>query len=234
MLPRWLERFYGHDLSLYELEVLSIQHIPRAEMQGEAALLNTKWFDYTRIHPMKATYYFVDCYDKAYGEFMRRALDMNKRHMSSFKGKDFLKHRERMSYWNLRRMCDSFGVRYDFFLREAMNWCINQGWIYPPRPSHILKNEAMITDVMILWEEELANSLQVPKDDWFRTQRFAGCSNQLRFEEFVVNQIKMRRLPQYSLSASLYIYDTLRVERAIQEFGADMVGESIKVSALPD
>lgn len=226
-LTEWFGFFYGHDLGLLHAELLAIQHIPAALLKKEAALYRVKWFDYRRMHPTKATYLLAQCYNRAYQDCMSVMRDRSGKFMRGFKGMDFMESRERLSFWRLRQLIDSLGIRYDFFLRRAMTWHIEAGWLQPPRPSHLATNQDMITDVMMAWEEECAARIQFPKDTRYKVANFFGHVDQLDWEKFLVAQIKTRRHPQYALHASLYIEQTLRIETAIQEFDERVVQSAI-------
>lgn len=226
-LTEWFGYFYGHDLGLLHAELLAIQHIPAALLKKEAALYRTKWFDYRRMHPTKATYLLAQCYNRAYQDCMSVMRDRSGKFMRGFKGMDYMESRERLSFWRLRQLIDSLGIRYDFFLRHAMNWHIDAGWLQPPRPSHLGSNQDMITDVMMAWEEECAARIQFPKDTRYKVANFFGHVDQLDWETFLVAQIKTRRHPQYALHSALYIEQTLRIEKAVQEFDERVVQSAI-------
>ena len=227
-LTEWFGYFYGHDLSFLHAEMLAIQHVPAALLKKEAALYRTKWFDYRRMHPTKATYFLAQCYNRAYQDCMSVMRDRSGRFMRGFKGMDFMESRERLSFWRLRQLIDSLGIRYDFFLRRAMTWHIEAGWLQPPRPSHLATNQDMITDVMMAWEEECAARLQFPKDTRYKVANFFGHADQLDWEKFAVDQIKTRRHPQYALHAALYIEQSLRIEAALREFDERVIQAAIE------
>jgi len=237
----WLGSFFGANLGFLNYEVLTIQHIPKKELKDEAALMRTKWFDYRRLHPMQATYLFAECYNRAYGDFMATCVDKGMRAMRGFKGKDFLEHREKLSIWRLRQLCDKLGIRYDFFLRHAMRWYalrtfnVHRGEkisLVGPRPSQIASKDDLITDVMLAWEDAQKTSLQTACDPYYRVTNYIGSEDQRAYEDFIVAQIKTRRHRHYSLHAALYIYDAVRVEEAIRQFGAECVEKAI--NEVPD
>lgn len=232
-IPRpaeWLGYFYGHDLDFLHGETLMLQHVGDKMIKLEAELMRTKWFDYRRLHPTKATYYLAHCYNRAYQDCMVVMRDKSGRFMRGFKGMDVMTIYENTRFWKLRQLIDSLGIRYDFFLRHAMEWHIAAGWIRPPRPSQITANADMITDVMMAWEEECAARLQFAKDPRYKTPNFFGHMDQIAWEDWLIAQIKTRRHPQYALHAALYIEDTLRIERALQEFDARVVHAAIDES----
>jgi len=223
----WLGYFYGHDLNLLHAELLAIQHVPDSLLKKEAALMRTKWFDYRRMHPTKSTYYLAQCYNRAYQDCVSVMKDRSGKFMRGFKGLDVLQSKEKLAFWRLRQLIDSLGMRYDFFLRHAMDWHVLNGWLQPPRPSHLGANQDMITDVMMAWEEECAARLQFCKDERYKSRNFFGHIDQIAYEDFIVAQLGMRRHPQYGLHAALYIEDAIRIERALQAFDHRVVQAAI-------
>lgn len=229
-IPRpaeWLGYFYGHDLSFLDAEVLMMHKISDPLIKKESALMRTKWFDCRRMHPTKATYYLAHCYNKAYQDCMKVMHDRSGQFMRGFKGLNFLDSAERLSFWRLRQTIDATGVRYDFFLRHAMNWHIEAGWIRPPRPQHINANADMASDILLAWEEECATRIQFPKDPRYKAHNYMGHQDQIDWENWLVQQLKQRRHPQYALHAALYVEDALRIERALMEFDERVVTKAI-------
>ena len=226
LLPTWLGSYYGADFSFLEYEVLTLQHIPHKESVKESAVMDTRWFDYRRLHPMQATFYFVECYARMYGESVAKAFDHKKRFSRGFKGKSFLDSREKLSFWKLRHLIDKFGIRYDFFMREAMNWYFKRGWLHLPRPAHIACNEELFADVLLAWEALNRAVTQYPRDDWYRVRNFVNHPNQLAFERFLVEHVKSKLVKKFALHSTLYVLDFLRFETAVLNFRTDDVSEA--------
>ena len=229
----WLGYFYGHDLSFLHAETLAIQHIPANLLKKEAELMRTKWFDYRRMHPTKATFYLASCYAKAYGTAISIMKDsqMGLYH-KGFKGMSFLDTKEKLAFWRLRQGIDKLGIRYDFYLRKAMDWCIANGWRQPPRPSQLTTNPDMVSDIMLAWEEECGSRIQFCKDRRYKVCNFFGHSDQLAYERYVLNAIKQRAQPRYALNSALYLEDAVRIEAALQEFGERVVEEAVSLSLV--
>lgn len=235
VIPNWLGLFYGRKLSFNDFEVLAIQHIPRTLLKEESGLMQTKWFDYRRLHPMQATYHFMKCYTLAYQEFNRVAVDAEKApFMRPIKGNDFISGREKLAFWKLRQMVDKLGIPYPYFLARAMRWyveeCFRRQSLYAPRPGHITTNEELIVTIMMDWEEDCLIRLKIPADDWFRTSNFVGNEHQLAYEKFILEQINNRQHKRFSLSSAIYKYQVLRVEMALIKFGGKLVSDAIKES----
>jgi hypothetical protein len=230
--PKWLGNFYGSNIGFLNYEVLTIQHIPRKDLKDETALMTSKWFDYRRLHPMQASYYFVHCYTQAFRNFYRKAINVEAApFVRCVKEHDFLEAREKLTLWRLRQLCDRIGIRYDFFLNYTLDRHYRMvaagGKVYPPRPAHILNNESLIADAALAWEEWLSTSLQFAKDPFYRVSNFSDDRRQLDHEAFVVKQIKARRLKHFSIHAAMYVHDVMRIERAMLEFSAEDVNAAI-------
>lgn len=208
--------FYGCTLDQAQCEILAIQNIDRKILAIEPKLYAYKWFDYKELHPTMATYLFAHHYNRAYGDFMGACLDRGKRFMVSFKGKDVMLAREKKSFWKLRQKIDELGIRYDFFCREAMNWCIANGWRQPPRPAHVATNDELIIHVTNLWEMECRGKIQWAISPRYTAAAFVGAPDQLAYEKHLMERIMQRAHPKFSIHAALYLHDALRIEAAIQ------------------
>ena len=228
VVPYWLEPFFGDVYSQDKLEVLTVAHFGPKLTQPEAELMRLKWFDYRRMHPLKATYYFAHCYSKAYGEFLALAVDRNMRYARGIKEVDFIESREAKSIWKLRQAIDRSGMSYPFFLRFAMNWCFKSLWKRPPRPSQLLHNEELWADAIQAYQESLASSMRFAQDPWYRASMFENHSFQIDYQEFIIAQIKSRKHPYLALNAALYLEDALRFEAAVSEFTETEIKRAIE------
>lgn len=235
--PEWLGNFYGGNLGILNYEILTIQNFKHKETRTESELMASKWFDYRRLHPLQATYYFVKCYNDAYRDFYRKAVNADAApFVRGIKDHDFLKAKEKTTFWRLRQVCDSVGLPYDFFLRFAMgrhNRIIGDGKVYAPRPTAFVKNDELFADAMLEWEGSLLASMRVAKDPYYRVSNFVGGRDQIDHEAFVIRQIANRRVPRYSLHAAMYLYDVVRVEEALRFFGESLVKEALDEFSLP-
>lgn len=222
--------YFGQALSFEECEVLAIANIDRKLLAGETRLYEHKWFDYRPLHPTMATYLCVHYYNRAYGDFMGQCFERGKKFMVGFKGKDFMATREKQSFWKLRQKIDELGIRYDFFMREAMNWCIANGWRQPPRPAHIASNDELIVEVANRWALECRAKIQFAVAPRFTVEQFVGGADQLAYENYLITSIMQRPHPKYALHAALYVYDALRIETALARLPASAIEEAVAYS----
>lgn len=219
--------FFGSSLDFNQCEILAIQHIDHKLLKLESNLYARKWFDYRPLHPTMATYLLTHHYNRAYGNFMATCFERGKGAMVGFKGKDFMNTREKKSFWKLRQKIDELGIRYEFFVREAMNWCVAHGWRQPPRPAHISSNDDLIVDVCNAWERECRAKLQFAKADRYLTAEFVGAPDQIAYEDWLLERIMQRPHPKYGLHAALYIYDALRIEAALWKLPEAAVNDAV-------
>lgn len=222
------QNFFGANLSSRTYAVRTIQKIDRKIMAKEAELYGRKWFDYRPLCPAEATYLMAHFYNKAYANFMARCFDRGLIHMKAIKGKDFLEHREAKSFWRLRQKIDELGIRYDFFFSKAFNWYEARGWKKAaPRPSHMNSNDDLIIDVCNAWAEERNGKIQFATHRRYTAAEFVGAPDQIQYEQFIVAEIRRKPNFKYPLHSALYVFDAIRVETALIEFGAETVRGAI-------
>lgn len=225
----WSGHFYGSGLDLEHYEVLMVQYVPAKDRKIETQLMASKWFDYRLMHPMEATYYFFHKYKEAYRNFYRKAINFEAaQFVKPIKERDFLLSREAMSFWRLRQAVDALGMRYEFFLNYAFDQkrILANGRPLPPRPAQ-LKTEEILTNAYLAWEDLCKGSLQIACSPIFTAAQYTHAAMQVAYEDFIVAQIKQRRVPQYALSTCLYLYDAIRIERALLEFDEQTVRMAI-------
>jgi hypothetical protein len=228
-----LPDFYGSGLDLESAEILTVARIDRTLLAEEPALMQSKWFDYRQLHPAVATHLLVHHYNLAYGDFIGRALDHKLRFTKAIKGGDFFEHHERKSFWKLRQLIDRLGMRYEFFLREAMSYLIEQGWgkgvPHPPRPAHLTADNDLIVAVCNAWTLEGREKIQWAASSRFRVEQWCAAPDQQAYQAHLIESIRRRPVRRFALSAALHTVGHLRLEAALEHF-ADDLDEAIDFS----
>lgn len=218
--PTWLGTFYGSDLSFDEYEIKTIEDLLPVS-RAESLIINTRWFDYSRLHPLQATYYFVECYRRIISQLSQKYFGKP----IYSKHKDFLKSREKNGYWMIRHFCDENGFCYPWFIYTMIEYRLNQGQFknYIPRPQHLRPNEDELKALKQLWENKFNGELITASiDPYFTTPQWEDMPIQILHEDLIVNQIKKKRIKTYALSNLIYERKLLREERAVEEFPEDM------------
>ena len=219
MIPKLQGSFYGCELDPAQADIATIQHIQPKLLKQEPELMRKKSFDYRRMHPTVATYLFVAEYIKAFKRMTAAAFDVDRaQFVKGMKEIDFMDSRERNTFWKLRQKADECGVRYDFFMRSAMQWCLARGWHQPPRPSQIYSNDDMIVAILDAWAMECRAKIQYPEDPHFLVENWVGSVDQLAYEAYLVERIKQKPTPKYALNAAIYEMGVLRIEAALEHF----------------
>lgn len=205
---------------------MTIATIDRSLLDAEAGLMRRKWFDYRAMHPLEATYLMVHHYNRAYGDFIGEALDYTRRFTKVIKGTDFMGHLEVKSFWRLRQKIDELGMRYEFFLRAAMNYLIERGWgkgqPHPPRPAHILRDDELVLAVSNAWARECRSKTQFATDPHYLAVNWCGSPDQLDYQQHLIDAIHRRPHKRFALSAAVHLYGQLRIEAAIEHFPDDV------------
>jgi len=225
--PSWHPPFFGDGLTRDDYETIAIQHIPRKLRESEPELFTLRWFDAREFHPVKATYWLAECYNQAVRDHVATIRDRTRAPFSrAFRGDDVFESRERLSFWRLRQLIDRLGIRYEFFMRYAMNWCRENGWIHTPRPGHIAANEDLVADVVLRWEEVCSQSIQFCKNPRFLACNYRGDPDQVAYERYLLCEIAKKQHPRFSLNAALFIEKVLREGAAEAALGAGLVEQA--------
>jgi len=225
------DSFFGGEFRREFYELLAISHIPLQALRREAELFGKKWFDYRPWHPTKATYYLAQCYSRAYGKFLSQAKDLGMMWSKGFKGKDFIDSREKTAFWTLRQKCDEAGVRYDFAMRYAMEWCLRRGWKQPPRPAHIYSDADLWIDLLDAWAMEQRGKFQFATHPRYRVENYVGAPDQQEYEDRVIKMVKRSPVREFALHTAMYLRGAVRIERAIREFGQAIVFGAIQCAS---
>lgn len=224
--------WFGSKIDTAHAEILAIGAVDHKLLQPEAKLMTRKWFDYRQLHPVAATYLMAHHYNRAYGDFIGKALSVDRRFTKAFKGGDVMQVHEMRSFWRLRQAIDERGMRYEFFLRRAMDWYIDRGWgkkaPSPPRPAHILNNDELLVDMENAWVLDARAKIHYASSPRFHVSQWVAAPDQLAYQEHLIESIKRRPHPRFALHAALYVVEHLRIEAALENFEERVVAEAIE------
>lgn len=223
----WLPAFKGADYSFLDCEILSLENVEGPIRIAEWNNTEAIWFDYVRLHPIKAFYFFAHCYKEQYSEYLERFIEIEHKFRTGLKG-DPIKSKELNQLLAVKRIADKHGIPYRFFLNKAFLFFAANGWTRPPRPSHIATNDGLVQSVLEAWAEQTDATIAYSDDPWFRAEHWVGHQAQARYEDWLVANIRLKSMPHFSLCFCLYVRENLRIERAVQEFGESTVWEAQK------
>lgn len=219
ILPSWLGSYYGSALSFEEYEYRTLKKIPAEKRRVEVACLKTKWFDYVRLHPLQATYYFAECYRRIYCEISKKYYGNAEARGTR---EDIMESREATGFWMARQFCDVHGYEYSWFIRHVINLRLSGGDFKQriPRPCHLVSdNIDELKAIDDAWIEKFdGTTIKHATDPYFCVASWRGTTEQRSHEDFIVGQIKMKRVKHYAVGECVYRLQMLRFERACIEF----------------
>lgn len=200
--------FVGRDLDACTYEVLGLKIDP-THREGEADLVHSRWFDYGRMHPVKATYLFAHHYKAQTHKFFETYIDIRTADDArAFTPDDVFYSRDLTGMWLARRAADKLGLPYEFVMEFAMHSFVNKLFHRFPRPNQLYSEEFLL-DLQDAWRERLNTSLCFAKDPMFRASNWRADLLQARHVKFVIDQIKSRPTPHAGLLARAFREEVL-------------------------
>jgi len=209
----------GENLSIEQLELRALKLDP-CHRDGEAALMNSRWFDYRRMHPTMATYFFAECYRLETRRFYAAMVDeRSAEECRAFTPDDIFFSRDLTAMWLARRFADGLGLPYPFVLRFARERFFSRTQHNFPRPNQ-LYGEELEQDLKNAWAGQLARQMTFATDPYFKAQAFKGDKLQVEHVKYVIKQIKARQAPHHKMLARLVNEGTLSQRIVEISFGA--------------
>lgn len=223
--PTWLPAFKGSEHSFLDCEVLALEWLDPQSRSLLWKFQGSVWFDYARLHPIKAFYHFCHSYSIAYGQYLEANIDLDLKWSRGLKG-DPLQSREVRQLISLKAQADALCMPYGLFMSQRFATFASNGWTRPPRPSHVLHDAESHERAETAWNHHLWNMTQYAKDPWFTVDNWTGHQEQRRYESWIVGCMDMRQNKDLALSTAIYDKRALRVEKAIERFGPDVVSKA--------
>lgn len=172
-----------------------------ADMRPEPELYQIKWWDYRLMHPVQATYFFIDAYINASRRYYRKLKDMDSAPFRKpFRGKDpftdyevakgsranpNMKPATMKALWRARQQADRMGIPYDFYCSEAVRFAEEHHWKSEPRAAQLYSKKAIAT------EAQQAHGIQpISIVDWI----------QKKWDEFNLSRITHSDLDYFKTS----------------------------------
>lgn len=188
-------------LSNDELDVLYAHHFAKSQ-KLEAALFRTKWFDYRRDHPLRATYEFAQAYREAYRYMTAIRFDRDRaRYVKGFSGDDFLalKGSGKSGFLRARICADRYGIPYDFWCREAMRYAEEMSWTNMPRPAQLYAPE-IINHILVRWNREQEVNFRSASHSLYAPENYCDNPDQQEYQRYLMEFIMV---PASSMAQAL-------------------------------
>ena len=236
ILPTWYGGVFGMSQSIEDYEVLALTKLSADARKMEPEAKANCWFDYVRLHPLQATYWFVELYRRIYKELSLKFFG-EAREAYKHINQDFMLTREKNALYHLRQTCDLNGLEYGWAIRALMEFRLQTGEFKNrlPRPQHLLVDEEDLQNLILLWNGYNDGTvLHSSIEPFFLVSNWCGDPDQIRHEDYLVGQVKKKRVKHYALAELVHKRQVLRFERACMEF-PDEIHDMLKdvVRLLP-
>ncbi|MEO9497555.1 MAG: hypothetical protein ABJG42_23990 [Vibrio splendidus] len=220
-----------------ELDHQAIVFVNPKLFQSEAELFSTKWWDYRLLHPVDATQRFTDAFKAAKKRAIQKQIDLYVgKNARIFKQETFLLESKTnvTGLWRARQCADSYGIPYDFWCRNAMEYADICCWPYMPNPSHLYSDSvkedsetmsaiSMVEFIRTRWEEWKSVRIVAGEDEFYLQENFSDDPYQKEHQHFIIQQIQKRERPEYSLATYLFERPMLDFSTVEQVFGTTAI-----------
>jgi hypothetical protein len=225
--------YYGSGMTPreYELRAMKVDALHR---EDEAGLIQSRWFDYSALHPAQATYLYADLYKQQTLSFAESYIDIRTAaDARAFVPDDIFMSRDMTGMWLARRAADALGMPYEFALQFAEQRALNRLFRHFARPNQLYGEEFEI-DLTAAWQESLGRSLRYSRSASFLASAFRGSLVQQRHAAFVMAQIKRRALPHHNLLARMFREDVLSPALVEGHFEETQISAAVAAAARLD
>jgi hypothetical protein len=195
--------YIGQGTPRETLEVYALGIDP-THRDGEADLVQSRWFDYHDLHPAEATYLYAHHYVQQTRAFYEACIDIRTvEDVRAFTPNDIFRSRDLTAMWLARRAADAIGAPYPFVLRFAHDRALDRLYHRFPRPNQLYGEEFEL-DAADAWRELCARSIQFSRLPFFTIARYGGAPVQDRHIAFLIEQVDRRHGPKHRLLARLF------------------------------
>lgn len=180
-------------------DALAVEHIPAKYWASESELYGCKWWDYRPMHPMQATYHFVEAYKEAYKRAYSRRHDSEyAKWLKVFSREDFLEGAPstRTALWLARQKADEIGCPYSYFCSKAMHYAERRDWAMLPRPQAMYSIKPMFeSDLTIAqyvereWQEKCRTEFLHSEAEFYRTDNYTDNIHQRQHQRMLIGRL---------------------------------------------
>lgn len=196
-------KYTGCDLEPRQLELRGMKIDP-VYRQGEADLIRSRWFDYSRLHPTQCTYLYAHLYKEFTRQFYEAYIDIRTADKArAFFPDDVFMSSEMTGMWLARRAADALGAPYGFVLQFASDRALERTYRSFPRPNQLYSEEFEI-DLKQAWDESLTRAIRYSRLPRFQAAEYVANPIQRAHATFVIEQIKKRPAPQANLLGRMF------------------------------
>lgn len=218
--------------------------IAREYLARESVLYAVKWFDYRFLSPYEATEQFIADYCDIYkqkwrmygdlkeAEFKIGVLRLPHKKLITLKVDETNVRREVTSLWSARQTADLLGIPYRFFISEAIDAHMDNGYRKVPRPNQLAAGRTqaqIITKIGERWDDWRESNFLFSENEEYRYEAYNNFHAQNEHRKWVLEKARHplamgracrihRILPERDAEAR---YGRERLSRALDEVATE-------------
>jgi hypothetical protein len=202
------------DQKSWEGEINLIHESARAE---EAALMQTRWFDYHDLTPGQATLLFARTFNEVAQRYWEKTQSVTTDMKSVPVNEAGLMVTQcDIAVWRARQEADRLGCRYETMITFAFERFLNRGFSFMPRPNQIYSEEILL-DLADMIKDLRSQIFEYSKDEFYKTENFRGNPDQIRHRKYLLDYVKSRAVMNQSGVLSRLISEGLLTQEIAEE-----------------
>lgn len=198
----------GNEWSNVDCDGLAIRFIPIKLLQEEAALNETKFWDYRFMHPSQATQAFAEAYGAALKRAVSRRTDLWRGLMMKGLKKPMVFEQDARNitgFWKARQMADRIGCPYDFYCEQAMLFADKARMHFLPGPQQLYCQTvperleglpSMVEYIVERWVARIAHSAFYASSDAYLTDNYTEGDEQINYLNYLFGLINRSNCPE--------------------------------------
>lgn len=232
------------ECSPVECDGLALRFIPLKLLQEEAALNQTKFWDYRHLHPSQATQLYAQCYVAALKRAVSRRTDLWKGLMMKGMKTDTifeLEPRLITGFWKGRQMADRIGCPYDFYCEHAMIFADKARMRFLPSsqqmycltvPERLQGLPSLVEYIIERWVERTRYSSFYASTDAYLSVNYEGGSDQIDYLNFMLGKVRRSTIPEGVLSSLMEKgqINEAQIMTAFPRSGRDLLSRAARLS----
>lgn len=205
--------------------VLARTVVPAEHFDAEPELLNTSFVPYRLMSPYKRTQEFGRIFDEMYREYRKRYLAKD----THLRPRNFLyswPDADIVALWQARQHADLLGLPYQYFLRQAFEYCFAAGYKRCPAPNQIWRDRVVEAVELAAKEGVGPSALREYRPaalhPTFLAENYRGYPVQIAAHEDLV--AKAKQFPDFFKLGVMLMQDKIMPEQVARErFGDEQV-----------
>lgn len=206
---------HGVGCSRDDYEEIALSFVDPKLWAREAALFQTKAWDYRFLHPIEATYLFAHIYNEQFALACHRRIDYKRApFIRGARGEDPLLHSKAQltGLIKARQWADEHGMPYDFHCAHALSFAEERDWRYLPKPAQLYSSKksadetTMRHEVLAAWEARQKSSIVPARSSYYHLDNYEGTDLQNAHQVWLVAKLR-ETVNMHTLRAMSLIYD---------------------------